>query len=192
MCVLVNQVKESRKQNRLLKIAISKLQNDFERVARHTQHPIEISYSLHENDRNNLLEQLERVIEDNKDEELNNQQILDKLEETNQKMKQIADAKINSYNAYADDQILREKLSQSKLRVDDATHGYRNKSFHKYESTHKKLIYSPMKNANKKPQTRELPVGSAQKVSSIKKKLGGNEKWNQFCSEILKDPKTQL
>jgi hypothetical protein len=39
---LLNQVKDSRKQNRLLKIAISKLQNDFERIARETKHPIEI------------------------------------------------------------------------------------------------------------------------------------------------------
>jgi len=86
-----------------LKIAISKLQNDFERVARQTQHPIEISYSLHENDKNNLLEKLETVMQNTKNENLNNKQILEKLEEASQNVTMISAQKLDVQSAYADD-----------------------------------------------------------------------------------------
>ena len=183
---LEKQLKDARKQNRLLKIAISKLQNDFERVARHTQHPIEINYSLHENDKNNLLERLERVMEENKEENLDNDQILQKLEETCDNIGVIAATKIDSHTAYTTDNGLRDKLRENNQRNNSVNYSsQKNKSFQKYESAKKSLEYSP--NKNKKAIKQDVPVGSAQKVSSIKKKLGGDEKWNQFCSEFLKE-----
>lgn len=187
---LEKQLKDARKQNRLLKIAISKLQNDFERVARHTQHPIEINYSLHENDRNNLLERLERVMEENKEENLDNDQILKKLEETCENIGVIAATKIDSHTAYTTDNGLRDKLRENSQRNHSISHSsQKNKSLQKYEAAKKSLEYSPNKIKNRKVHNakQDLPVGSAQKVSSIKKKLGGDEKWNQFCSEFLRE-----
>ena len=113
---LVKQIKEARKQNRLLKIAISKLQNDFERVARETKHPIEISYSLVEDDKDNIIQKLEKVMEDHNGDQLNNEQVLEKLQNTNEKLKNISQSKIDAYQDYSREEGLRKKISDEKLK----------------------------------------------------------------------------
>lgn len=177
---LEKQLKDARKQNRLLKIAISKLQNDFERLARETKHPINIAYSLHEEDKNNLLEQLDQVIKSHQDngEDLSNNEVLQKLEEQNLKMAEIAKTQLDSYTAYIDDEGLREKLnkSENKNRGSRSLIHHSNKSSQKFESPQKKSI----NDLKSKRARAHVPVGSAQNVSAIKKKLGSDENWNKF------------
>lgn len=182
---LTKQVKDARKQNRLLKIAISKLQSDFDRVARESKHPLNISYSLDENDKDNILSRIERVMENSKDadqnhEEMSKNDILAKLESESKKISSIAQTKIDSYADYTHDEGLRNKLNEAKDKANKSYSDYKNPTFQKYELIKKNLAYSPIKIRNKKPKTREIPVGSAQKISSIKKRLGGDDKWKQF------------
>lgn len=147
---LVTQVKEARKQNRLLKIAISKLQNDFERLARQTKHPIKVNYSLHQNQDDNLLDRLDKVIEDHKqvdslkvvqglvqndreDSSASKQSLHSNIDSIlandNKKIDQvgkIAESKLNSYADYTHDDGLRQKLSDNKNKRS-------NRSFSEYQ-----------------------------------------------------------
>lgn len=147
---LVTQVKEARKQNRLLKIAISKLQNDFERLARQTKHPIQVNYSLHQNQDDNLLDRLDKVIEDHKQDDslkVVHNLIEKEREESNGSKKslhsnidsilandnkrinqvgKIAESKLNSYADYTHDDGLRQKLSDDKNKRS-------NRSFSEYQ-----------------------------------------------------------
>jgi hypothetical protein len=180
---LEKQLKDSRKQNRLLKIAISKLQNDFERLARQTKGPINISYSLHEDVQSNLLSQLDKVITEHQDlgQDLSNKEVLEKLDEANTHMNAIAQTKLNSYTAYTDENHLREKLiksekkprSESRANLQNST-----KSYQKYESPKKNLSF----NRSYKPSSKHKPIiiNNTQNVSAIKHKLGNDEKWNKF------------
>ena len=119
---LMKQIKEARKQNRLLKIAISKLQNDFERVARETKHPIEINYSLLENDKDNILQKLDRIMNQNASEEFSTEKVLDKLEDVEKTMKNIAEEKTNDYQDFSHEEGLRKKLTEEFQRVQNQSH----------------------------------------------------------------------
>src|SRR5690606_25045651 len=112
-------------------------------------------------------------IEDNKDTDLNNDEILEKLDEANHRMAKIAETKLNSYGDYTEDFKMREKINnQSNKSLDE----HSNKSLQKYETEKKKLIYSPAKFRTKKSIGRYLAVGEAKKVSSIKIRMGGDGK----------------
>ena len=120
---LMKQIKEARKQNRLLKIAISKLQNDFERVVRETKHPIEINYSLLENDKDNILQKLDRIMNQNASEEFSTEKVLDKLEDVEKTMKNIAEEKTNDYQDFSHEEGLRKKLTEEFQRIQNQSHG---------------------------------------------------------------------
>lgn len=179
---LEKQLKEARKHNRLLKIAISKLQNDFERLARETRHPIEIAYSLHEEDKNNLLEQLDKVITEHQELglDLTNKEVLEKLDEANRQVQETAKAQVevNKFTAYSDnDKLRRERMFRSeKKSISRSNLHYETKSLQKYDSPQKVVnLHNSFKhNSNK------LPVGSAHSVSAIKRKLASDTRWNQY------------
>jgi len=186
---LIKQVKDSKKQNRLLKIAISKLQSDFDRVAKDSKQPIGISYSLKEDANDNILQRIERVIEDSKDNELNNKEIFQKLDKANDKINQIAKVKLRTRDDYKTDEGLRKKLAEDKMRGNRSFNENKNSkivngkvllSNSKYELIKRSLMYSPMKHQSKNTRTREVPVGTAQKILSVKKRLGGDDKWKKF------------
>lgn len=122
---LEKQLKDARKQNRLLKIAISRLQNDFERLALDTKHPVTVNYALNEESKNNLLSQLDRIISEHQElgQDLSNKEVLEKLEKVNSKIDAIAQAKIDSFTAYTDDNMLREKLHRSGTKTRDELQG---------------------------------------------------------------------
>lgn len=134
-------------------------------------------------------------MEENNHEEMNNEQVLRKLEQTNDKIKNMADEKINSFSEYNNDEGLRSRLIDKRnIRVQTKSQSdYRTESLNKRAPV-TNLIYSPNKiRVNKKiHKTNEVPVGSAQKITRIKKKLGGDDQWKEFCKNVLKDTKTLL
>ena len=183
---LEKQLKDARKQNRLLKIAISKMQNDFEKLASDTKHPLGVNYSLNDESKNNLLSQLDKVISEHQElgQDLSNKEVIEKLEQANNKIDAIAQTKINSFTAYTDDNMLREKIHKSEAKPESESRTqikHSSQSYHHYESSRKPGSFSRSFRQN----TRKVPVGSAQNVSAIKRKLGNDERWNRFCNDMI-------
>ncbi|CAI2372199.1 unnamed protein product [Moneuplotes crassus] len=192
---LVKQIKESKKENRLLKIAISKLQNDIEKLAKETDQPVDLNYSFLNDEKDNLLQKLEKVIENYTSEELNNDKILDKMKERDTTFDKIAETKIKTFDEYSNEEGLRNKLRQENTRVQNKSHVDVRENLLQRSPLQPTKLYSPGKiriRTHKLTNKTTLPQGSAQKISRIKKKLGGDDKWKDFCREVLKDTKTQL
>ena len=167
---LEKQLKDSRKQNRLLKIAISKIQNDFEKVLNQIQHPIDLNYSLHEDNSNNLLLKLEKVMEENIDVNMNNDQILQKLEEANNKVGNLTQTKLLDYPAYNDESEFNRKFKISKPRINSQSFtSYKSISNMNNSCQHRNFEHSPVKFKNRRNSKQDISVVSWQNISFIRK-----------------------
>ena len=93
----------------MLKIAISKLQNDFEKVINQIKYPIDLKYSNHSDNGDNLLLKLEKVIEE-KEDLFDNEKISMNLDESSNILNSIKNFKMQPSIDYSDENQINENI----------------------------------------------------------------------------------
>lgn len=199
---LESQLKNAKKQARLLKVAISKIQNDYDVLSnRNSQSsndsPLKLTYPSNHNPI--MLSQLDKILTENQDfgKDDYSQKLIGKLEKANaetyikhpnakpknecDQLKRIAETKIKSFSVYTDENKLKDLLLSSKNETLKENQSSKVNKSSKSQNRSKNIrnrkhFFSTQRHTN----TDKLPVGSPQNVSQIKRKLGDNQKWNEF------------